>query len=195
MNIEIEQLTLPELKKLLPLNYSGEIKYSYYIHPVEELHLLNTLLCFRKYPSKCFPIYFFLDISNFIEPFTIECEKHGLTFEEFGEFRKSKFVRLSIEDEVALTAIFPTIKSILIAEDFVMWSFDEKSLKWRDEVSLQSNFFRYPPITIQFEKRITIFVPIECGSSFILFSNEDQFDSTQEMEHHLKSSNTSIKVN
>ena len=186
MNIEIEQLTVSELKNILSLNHLGEIQYSYVIHPADESHLLNTILAIGSVPFKSLPLYFFLDISNFVEPFTIECEKHGLTYEEFGEFRKSKFVILSIEDEIALVAIFPIIKLLMIAEDFVMWSADKDNLKWMNEVSFKYNFSRYPPITMHFEKPTTVFVPIECGSSLLLFSNEDQFRSSIELEQKLK---------
>lgn len=182
MCIEIEQLTATELKSLLPLEYSGIIQYSYVIHPSDESHLLNTILGIGSMPLKNLPLYFFLDISNFVEPFTIECEKHSLTYEEFGEFRKSKFVILSIKNEAALVAIFPIIKLLMIAEDFVMWSADKESLKWMDQVTLKNRFSRYPPITMQFEKHTTVFVPIECGSSFLLFSNEDQFRSSRKLE-------------
>lgn len=182
MCIEIEQLTATELKSLLPLEYSGVIQYSYVIHHMDDPHFLNAFLAFGTNPFHSFPLYFFLDISNFVEPFTIECEKHGLTYEEFGEFRKSKFVILLIEDEVALIAIFPIIKLLMIAEDFVMWSSDKESLKWMDEVSFKYRFSRYPPITMQFEKSTTVFVPIECGSSLLLFSNEDQFRSSRKLE-------------
>lgn len=186
MNIEIEQLTASELKNVLSLNYSGEIQYSYVIHPLDEPHILNTILAFGTNPFHSSPLYFFLNISNFVEPFTIECEKHGLTYEEFGEFRKSKFVILSIENEAALTAMFPIIKLLMIAEDFVMWSSDKESLKWRDQVTLKNRFSRYPPITILFEKPTTLFASIECGGSLLLYSTEDQFSSSIELEQKLK---------
>lgn len=187
MNIEIELLTAHELRNLVPLDYSGKIQYSYVIQPTEEPHLMNTILAFGNDPFKCLPLFFFLDISNFFEPLTIECAKHGVTYEELGEYRNSKFVILSIEDAAALVAIFPIIKFLMIAEDFVMWSSDKESLKWMDEVSFKYRFSRYPPITMQFEKSTTVFSPIECGIGLTLYSNEDQFYSAKEIEKHFKS--------
>lgn len=186
MNIEVEQLTTSELKNLLPLNHSGEIQYSYVIQAVDEPYILNTILAFVREPFKYLPFYFFLDISNFLERFKFECEKHDLLYEDFGQFRKSHFVILSIKDEAALTAIFPVIRLMMIAEDFVMWSSNKDSLKWMNEVSFKYNFSRYPPIAILLEKPTTIFWTIECGRSLLLCSNENQFRSSIDIEQNFK---------